>query len=247
MNLPFKIQPFGETALLISWENKIDKGINAQVHYMVRLLKQMDGIQACIPAYTSVTVRFNLLETDHEFLSEQIVKTWISNSENRSDQEWQLPNSRYHKIPVCYGHENGPDLEEVASVLKLSPKRLVRKHTSIAYTVYMMGFLPGFGYLGSLPFLHEVPRKLRPRKYVEQGSVGLAGKQTGIYPSSGPGGWQLIGQTPFKMATVSKAQEWRFRLKAGDQVQFFEIERKDWEYWVAKGEAGFFSNEAYAK
>lgn len=125
------------------------------------------------------------------------------------------------EIPVCYESEFAPDLESLAKDIDLSPDQIISLHTSTTYDVFMMGFLPGFPYLGQLPAQLECKRKAVPRKLVSAGSVGIAGKQTGIYPLDAPGGWQLIGQTPLKI--FDALAEESFLMKMGDKVKFKSI------------------------
>lgn len=132
-----------------------------------------------------------------------------------------------HTIPVLYGGDWGPDLEDVAAFAGLSPVETITLHTSIRYRVYMLGFSPGFPYLGLVPECLAMPRLSTPRTRVPAGSVGIADRQTGIYPSSTPGGWSLIGRTPISLYRKRRATP--FLLKAGDAVQFKSIGRAEFE------------------
>jgi KipI family sensor histidine kinase inhibitor len=142
-------------------------------------------------------------------------------------QKTKTPDSRKLNIPVCYEEDFAIDLKEVKSQTGLSTSEIINIHTSTLFQVYMMGFLPGFPYLGKVPEALFCKRKDNPRLKVPARSVGLAGYQTGIYPSQAPGGWQIIGQTPLDIFDASKAHPFLFR--AGDQVQFQEISGFDFE------------------
>jgi inhibitor of KinA len=137
----------------------------------------------------------------------------------------QLPKPRRVEIPVCYGGEFGPDLESVAATLGLKPERVVELHSSQNYHVYFLGFAPGFAYLGDLPEELATPRLTNPRKRVPAGSLGIAGKQTAVYPFATPGGWNLLGRTPLEMFRADR--EPLGLLEMGDQVKFRPITREE--------------------
>lgn len=129
---------------------------------------------------------------------------------------------RVIEIPVCYGGDFGPDLEEVAAWHTLTARQVTRRYSRPLYRVYFLGFLPGFAYLGSLPRSLDTPRRSSPRGSVPAGAVGIAGSQTGVYPLETPGGWQIIGQTPLRL--YDPRREAPALLSAGDQVKFFPID-----------------------
>ena len=138
------------------------------------------------------------------------------------------------KIPVCYDVDFGLDLQETANQLQLSITELIKYHTSPRYTVYGIGFLPGFMYLGGLPHQLEIKRKTTPRLHVPRGSVGLAGRQTGIYPQDSPGGWNIIGKCPIPMFNL-KLENPCF-VNVGDQVQFYAINRAIFDLKIIEAE-----------
>lgn len=152
----------------------------------------------------------------------------------------QKPISLY-KIPVCYEAAFAPDLEAVCAQLKLSPETLISKHSKAIYTVYGIGFLPGFMYLGGLDSELEIPRKSSPRMKVPAGSVGLAAKQTGVYPSESPGGWQLIGQTPIPL--FNPLQDSPFFAEVGDKIQFTPISKDTYKLLKIQVAAGIYNIE----
>jgi inhibitor of KinA len=134
------------------------------------------------------------------------------------------------RIPVCYDAELGPDLAAVASFAGVSEADVVRVHTGATYRVFMLGFVPGFAYLGTVDERIAMPRRAAPRVRVPAGSVGIAGAQTGVYPAETPGGWQLIGRTPLK--PFDPLREDPFLMKSGDAVQFFAIDRAEYDRWM---------------
>src|SRR6185503_17931278 len=133
------------------------------------------------------------------------------------------------RIPVCYGGELGPDLGAVAGFSQMDEAAVVVAHTARTYRVFMLGFVPGFAYLGTVDDRIAMPRRSTPRVRVPVGSVGIAGVQTGVYPAETPGGWQLIGRTPVK--PFDPFRDPPFLMKAGDSVQFYPIERREYEAW----------------
>ncbi|WKK74161.2 5-oxoprolinase subunit PxpB [Marivirga salinae] len=208
------IIPYGNSALLINFEQKID----AKIHHLVKgyfnSISNLDEVTYQIPAYCSITVIFDSQKTDFESLKQKIEKLEINSNET-------YPDARTIEIPVCYEKEYAPDLESLSKDINLNPQDIITQHTSVTYDVYMMGFLPGFPYLGELPKALECKRKSTPRKQVKAGSVAIAGNQTGIYPTDAPGGWQLIGQTPLKI--FNALDENAFLIKMGDKVKFKSI------------------------
>jgi len=173
------------------------------------------GIRNLHPAYCSLLIRFDPLRTDHEML-ESAVCDCVEQFDSVVSIE-----SRTVEIPIRYGDEFGPDLEDVAKLHGITSKEVVELHASATYTVYFLGFVPGFAYLGGLPEKIATPRRQTPRKQVPQGSLGIAGNQTGIYPCSTPGGWQIIGRTPLEMFRPNR--ENMSLLSIGDRVRFVPL------------------------
>jgi len=197
-------------------------------HQIVRFLKligssPVDGVKNLHPAYCSVLVKFEALKFDHAEIESKLAP-YLARL-----QEVKLPDPRLREIPVCYGDEQGPDLEEVASIHNLKAQEVIHLHSSATYTVYFLGFVPGFAYLGGLPEQLATPRLETPRKRVPAGSVAVGGSQTGVYPVSTPGGWRLIGRTPRKMLDP-QSQQMSF-LETGDQVRFVPISQKEFDEW----------------
>ena len=174
-----------------------------------------------VPAYTSVGVFF---DADRVRSADVLPILYdLVSVPDSADSELRVPNSALHTIPVCYGL--GPDLARVAAITKLAADDVVRLHTGTEYAVHAIGFVPGFPYLGYLPeALQGVGRLAEPRVRVEPGSVGVTGKQTGIYSLARPGGWHLIGRTPMTMVDVAAGY---FPLRVGDRVRFEPISESE--------------------
>lgn len=188
-----------------------------QVRRFVRLaeLEPLAEVRNLHPGYSSVLVKFNPLKTTHEKLEE------IFQAHLERMAKVALPEPREVEIPVCYGGEYGPDLHDVAQLHATTPERVIELHSSTEYTVYFLGFVPGFAYLGALPQGLVTPRLAAPRKSVPAGSVGIANDHTGVYPISTPGGWRLLGRTPVAMFQPEKKE--MSRLSIGDRVRFVPI------------------------
>ena len=173
------------------------------------------GFIECVPAYGSLTVYFN------EHVSAAGVRSLLSDLSAQVSDTSFATEGKQISIPVCYDPSLGMDLPWVSSHLNLSLEEIISLHTSVVYRVYMIGFIPGFPYMGTLPEQLEVPRKQTPSLKIPMGSVAIAGKQTGIYPAEVPGGWQVIGRTPLKMFDPTKSP--CSFLNAGDIVEFKPI------------------------
>lgn len=188
---------------------------------LLRLLQSepIDGIRNFHPAYSSLLIKFDPLRLDHDKLKSRLIPYL-----DRLDQE-SLPAPHQIEIPVCYGGEFGPDLKDVAETHGMSAARVIRLHSSPIYVVYFLGFAPGFAYLAGLPEPLATARLETPRAKVPQGSVGIGGNQTAVYPFSTPGGWRLIGRTP--MAMFRRDAEPMNVLQIGDQVRFRAISEKE--------------------
>jgi inhibitor of KinA len=218
----------GEQGLVVEFGTEIDPVANAQVHRLARILTfQMPGqILEVVPTYRSLMVFFDPLVITRKSLQEHIAR-FLSNFEAVfAGNETR----RVITIPVSYGGEFGPDLEFVARHNGITEDEVVAIHTSTRYLVYMLGFTPGFPYLGGMPESIAAPRLDVPRIKVPAGSVGIAGKQTGIYPIESPGGWQLIGRTAVKLFDAMAGNP--FLVTAGDYLQFVAVSAD--EYVVLK-------------
>jgi len=206
-----------DQSLLVYFDQKISPEAHRRIRALLHLLalEPVAGVRNLHPAYCSVLVDFDALKFAHGEL-EAILHGYVS----RLD-EVRLPDPREFEIPTCYGGEHGPDLNEVARLHGISPDQVIHLHSAAAYTVYFLGFVPGFGYLGELPETLRTPRLASPRPTTPAGSVGIADSQTGIYPFAAPGGWRLIGRTPFAM--FRHERENMSLLNVGDRVRFVPI------------------------
>lgn len=221
-----------DQSLLVSFGEAIKPELHASVVKLLRLLQAepIEGIRNLHLAYSSLLIKFDPLQLDHAE-----VRTRISSYLARLE-EAPLPAPREIEIPVCYGGEFGPDLEDVAATHGITSEQAVELHCSARYVVYFFGFVPGFGYLGGLPSALATPRLKTPRAKVPQGSVGIGGTQTGVYPLETPGGWRLIGRTPLTMFRPDKAgaagAEMNL-LQIGDYVRFRPIAKEQFAKFAA--------------
>ena len=208
-------------AITIEFSQEISEDANMDVIEMQHAIESspFKGFIECVPAYASLTVYFNEKISALDVRA-QLMEFYASQSENVKSGTTKN-NKQTIIIPVCYDPALGVDLPWVSNHLNLSEEKIIALHSSIAYRVYMIGFIPGFPYMGTLPQQLELPRKQTPSMKIPMGSVAIAGKQTGIYPAEVPGGWHVIGRTPLKM--FDKTKEPCCFLKAGDLVQFKSI------------------------
>ena len=205
---------------LVSFGQQITLASHQKVMKLLGLLlaEPIDGIRNLHPAYCSLLIKFDPLQLDHDQLQSKLF-TYLRRLEQAS-----LPKPRRAEIPVCYGGEFGPDLNEVASLHGITPAQAVELHSSSTYIVYFLGFAPGFAYLVGLPEALASPRLETPRVIVPEGSVGIAGNQTAVYPFATPGGWRLIGRTPVAMFRGDRTP--MALLQIGDHVQFRPIPKE---------------------
>ncbi|MFK8163798.1 MAG: 5-oxoprolinase subunit PxpB [Lewinella sp.] len=201
--------PYGPDALLLNWDQRIAPAISTSVHAYAAALLAHPAVLECIPAYASLMVRFAPPRITAYQLREFIFELRPSATRQK--------NKIFHELPVLY---DGPDIDFVSRKLKLSKKKIIGLHTAPTYLVYQVGFQPGFAFLGDTAEALTIGRRESPRSKVPAGSVGLAGRQTGVYPIDGPGGWQLIGRCPWLMVRSGKSPT---RLRAGDQVKFRSV------------------------
>lgn len=218
----FRILPFGDAAVTIEFGEQIDPAINERVIAFAETLRSQKwkGLLDVVPTYRSVTIHVDPLCLDVDTLSERLLSLPMT-------AEHATASGREHSIPVLYGGEAGPDIQDVAAFAKLSVAETIQLHASVRYRVYMLGFSPGFPYLGLVPDVIAMPRLPTPRTSVPAGSVGIAGRQTGIYPISTPGGWRLIGRTP--VALYPRHGAARFLLHPGDLVRFEPISVQEFD------------------
>ena len=212
------LKPLGDSALLVELGDKIDSAINHRVHALNALLQtnSIAGIIETVPAYCTLFIHYDPL-----ILTFNQVTHWVQDKLAQVDDSLNRK-PRQLEVPTRYGGASGPDLEAVAVSKGMSAAEVVRIHSEREYTVYMMGFTPGFPYLGTLDERLIMPRLETPRTLVKAGTVAIAGSQTGIYPLDSPGGWHLIGWTPLKL--FDPTRESPFLFAPGDIIKFIPIE-----------------------
>ncbi|MGE8204587.1 5-oxoprolinase subunit PxpB [Heyndrickxia sp. NPDC080065] len=217
--------PLGDSAVLIEFGGEIDRKINQSVLTAARYLKDhpFPGMIEVVPAYTTLTVHYDPLQIKSVFPYDKVCQE-ISSRLEKAQSENGIKGQTI-QIPVCYDKEFALDLSYVAESNGLSEKEVIDIHTSTIYDVYFLGFSPGFPFLGGMNTKIATPRKSSPRLIIPKGSVGIAGKQTGIYPLETPGGWQIIGRTPIPLFSLDKFPP--TLLQPGDQVQFVSITREE--------------------
>lgn len=216
------LSPLGETGVIIRCGDAISEAVHRRVMSVCALLEKslIPGVFEWLPSFASVTLFYDpLINPYHEVC-------WVLLHHLNRMEEAAEDHTRTVIIPVCYGGELGPDLEYVATEHGLTPDEVIAIHTSGDYLVHMIGFAPGFPYLGGLSEKIATPRRPTPRLRVEAGTVGIGGKQTGVYPVSTPGGWQCIGRTP--LALFRPTEDPPSLLAAGDRVRFVSISLQEY-------------------
>jgi inhibitor of KinA len=222
----YHIYALNERAAVFSLGNTINNEVNDRVLALYAWLKEhaFNGLKDLVPAYSSLTVLYDPFIIRFNVVKQRLEQAWAAAGEHFI----QSPN--IISIPVCYDPVFGHDIEAMAVAKGMSMDELVHIHCSTDYRIYMLGFLPGFAYMGSVDERLVTPRKPEPRE-VAAGSVGIAGGQTGIYPLNSPGGWHIIGRTPVKLFGLG--QEPPVLLHAGDTVRFHSITLKEFEQYGA--------------
>ena len=224
----FNAYPLGDSAIELLFGDRIDPAVHTKIRSFARLLEAnaFTGLLEWVPAYTTLTIFYDpwLVSEGGAFAPYSRVLEHLQTLDAVSSSVEPLV-ARQLDIPVCYGEDYGPDLETVARHTGLTPDEVIRLHTAPEYLVYMIGFAPGFPYLGGLDERLKTPRKETPRLKIPIGSVGIAGAQTGIYPLETPGGWQLIGRTPLQLFRLYAKPP--SLLQAGDRIRFVSISPAD--------------------
>ena len=228
--LPFTVHPVGDSALLAVFTQRIAPEIGAAVAALnTRVLSaNISGVDETVPAFASLMVTYDPLVTDSD-----AVATAMQKLADVPDADSTAENGKLVTIPVCYGGEYGPDLAYVAEYCHLTEEEVVKIHSSGEYLCYMIGFCPGFPFLGGMDPRIATPRRQTPRLAIPARSIGIAGQQTGGYPISTPGGWQIIGRSAIEMFDASAENP--TLLKAGDIVHFRSITPE--EYAEMRGDA----------
>lgn len=220
-----RIFPLGENALTVDFGNVISEEINNRVLQIAHFFEEnpFAGLEEVCPAYSSVTLFYDIVTVRKNFPTFETafdaVKSFVEQA-FLCEKQLKLSSGRLFEIPVSF--DKAPDLEFVASHNHLTSEQVIEIFLSRTYRVFMIGFLPGFAYMGTLDERIATPRKQTPRVSVEKGSVGIAGKQTGIYPINSPGGWQIIGKTDVELFDITNETSPTL-LKAGDLVKFYRL------------------------
>lgn len=232
----------GDTSLSAEFGNEISEVINAQIRAFTIALEKSNipGVVELVPTYRSCMIHY-----DPGVISHALLVNRLQGLLGKLDSI-EIPPSDVLEVPVLYGGEEmGPDLAFVAEHAAISEQEVIDIHTSTEYLIYMLGFTPGFTYLGGMSDKLETPRLKQPRVKIPAGSVGIAGKQTGVYPIDSPGGWQLIGRTPVKMYDPSR--ETPILPKAGQYIKFRAIDRAEYDDIAAAAEKGEYVCRTYPR
>ena len=224
------ISPVGDRAISIDFGQVIDPTINRHIRQTIERIKelQLEGIIELVPTYCALLVEYDAMLYSYSEICNIIEPTLEEGMTNTTNELVTVV-----EVPTVYGGEFGPDLSFVASHNHLSEDEVISIHSGTDYLVYMLGFIPGFTYLGGMDSRIATPRLSSPRTLIPAGSVGIAGEQTGTYPSDSPGGWQIIGRTPVTMYDMSKVQA--ALLKAGDYVRYVPIDESEFHRIKALG------------
>ncbi|GAA0451503.1 5-oxoprolinase subunit PxpB [Alkalibacillus silvisoli] len=220
--MEFTISPLGNQALIVTFGEDISTELHEQVVTNYNALKEADlvGVQGLVPTYRSIAVYYNWKIVNYEDMKQAVESVvWQANK----DRAFKKGKTIY--LPVCYEEEVAPDLKPLAQYHNMTETDVIKLHSEPTYLVYMIGFLPGFPYVGGLNERLETPRLETPRQQVTSGSVGIAGKQTGVYPITSPGGWNIIGKTPIKLFDPKQKDPALFEI--GDQLRFEPVSSRE--------------------
>jgi inhibitor of KinA len=231
--------PLGDRCIVIRFGDNVNPDVQQRIKWLIDRLEQtpFEGYLETVPAYTTLAVYYDPMKV-HQVIRTSLqvsspynwVETYLRSlmNELQTIQHTDLAAAQIN-IPVCYELEYGLDLEELAAMNRISTSRIIELHTATTYIVHQLGFLPGFPYMGELHAQLQCSRKLQPRVLVPAGSIGIAGKQTCIYPQESPGGWQIIGRTPIRLFDPNANPP--VLLRMGDKVSFYAISKKQFEQY----------------
>ncbi|NLP49734.1 5-oxoprolinase subunit PxpB [Bacillus sp. RO1] len=240
--MKIEFHPLGDTGIQVLFGSDISEETNQQIRMFADYLKkiEIEGITELVPAYTTLTVFYRTDKISYKDLCNTLeaIKEVLQKEEVKSS-------AIIYEIPVLYGGDVGPDLSEVASYNEMTEDEVVSTHSSQPYLIYMMGFVPGFPYLGGMSKEIATPRRENPRAKIEAGSVGIAGQQTGVYPLETPGGWQIIGRTPVKLYDPEREEP--ILLSAGAYIRFVPVGQKEYDEIEEAVSRGEYKVKSYAK
>lgn len=221
----------GDTAVVVEFGTVVDRGINRRVTSLGRALREADlaGIVDLVPTFRSLMVHFDPTIVRRAEIEEKV-------NALLPDLSDAVSGGRLWRVPTLYGGSYGPDLEEVAERTGMTPEKVVEIHSAGEYECYMMGFMPGLGYLGILPDELALPRRTEPRVRVPGGSVSIATNLTNVYTKESPGGWHLLGRTPVEFFDLRRPEP--ILLNAGDKVRFYEIDEATYREMRARADEG---------
>lgn len=236
-------QVINEETIMIYFEEEIDPKTYDKVQLLVNYIhkQQHEAIIETVASYRAVMLIIDMTVSTPQAVLESLD---ISEAQLESMAD-EKSSARVIHLPVCYGDEFGPDIEAVAEHNDLSTEEVIRLHTANKYLIYMLGFMPGFPFLGGLDTRLHTPRRLEHRTKLEAGSVGIANNQTGLYPSASPGGWQIIGRTPVKVLNME--QDPMVIYQPGDYIQFYAIDQETYDEIIAAQENGEQVMEKWVK
>lgn len=219
----------GDSAVTVAFSKEMNEETNRKIRYLAAKIEKdkIRGVSESVPTFCSLTVYFDPFVISRRKLEKKILNIVSTYTESTADKK------RVFMIPVCYDGEFAPDMEDVCAHTGLQREQVIRLHTSRDYLIYMLGFLPGFPYLGGMDERIEAPRLETPRTLIPAGAVGIGGKQTGIYPLASPGGWRLIGRTPIKVYDPDREEPILY--KSGDYIRFYPITEEEYKDIAQKG------------
>lgn len=229
-----KIMPAGDAALVVEFGKEISDECNQKVMMLANQIKQkkIRGVREILPTFRSLMIFYDSQVTNYLKL-----KKIIERIKPDTVKESELLKKTL-LVPCCYGREYGPDIKDMSKLLELSEEEIIKLHSDTVYKIYMLGFLPGFVYLGGLNPKICVPRLEMPRTLIPKGSVGIGGTQTGVYPVASPGGWRLIGSTPLDFYNPKRNVP--ILCNAGEQIHFIPIGKEEYELIRKDVEAGTY-------